>query len=529
VQLVDVTKALRRYWFIGLLAFAVIVELGVFSAYAPPERYRSTATVLVTPNFSEAPVGAFQAVSVVLPSLATQIESRTFAQAAYAAADPSLKPVYERVGVPVAIGDVSTSVEYDDDTGLLTVTATSRRAAVAASAANALVEHAVANPPATTLVQLRVLDAAIPAAKPYTPVRAPILIGAVVLGVIGAVFAALATASIRGRARGAPELLERFGANVLGEIPTLSRRDAPGVGTVARTLTRSRPNAVEAFQTLRTNVELMLLSTHPEVITITSTRRREGKSMIAAHLSWALASVGQPVTLIDTDLRWPTLHTLLDAPMRPGVSEVGWLPSADIVRDVGPNMKFVPAGVPNRHPAEVVRDHLPSLLGELSRPGHLVVLDSPALAGVAESSFIVSSANSVILVIDAKSDVEDVEAALIRIHELGVGLLGVVINRSRRRHPHGNYDYEDPRRMKARGRRARQRAKHTRSNRRGPEPEPEPEPDSRAPDSREPDSRAPDSREPDSRELDSREPDSREPDSKTPRDSVNWPTGSRRS
>src|SRR5688572_23929685 len=112
MQLVDVSRALRRYWYVALLAFAAILALGVVAAYLPTERYRSSSTVLVAPNFAEAQNGAFQAVSVVLPTLAAEMDSRSFADAAF-------------VGTGLDPRDASVSIDYDTDTGLLTVQATS--------------------------------------------------------------------------------------------------------------------------------------------------------------------------------------------------------------------------------------------------------------------------------------------------------------------------------------------------------------------------------------------------------------------
>ena len=200
---------------------------------------------------------------------------------------------------------------------------------------------------------------------------------------------------------------------------------------------RKDPVLVESLQQLRTNVEFAIHES-PDglVVAITSTREGEGKSTIAANLAWMLASVGHDVLLIDADLRRPALHRILDLPQGPGLAMA---PADDIGNLLEstrlPTLHFLPSGIPDRHPAEVVSAGLPKVIGACRAPNRVIVIDTPPLGSAAETPLIASIAGTVVLVIDGRrQNPDDLEDAVAEIHERGAHLLGVVMNRMRARH-----------------------------------------------------------------------------------------------
>ena len=77
---------------------------------------------------------------------------------------------------------------------------------------------------------------------------------------------------------------------------------------------------------------------------------------------------------------------------------------------------------------------LPHALAGLRREGSLVIIDGPPIQGVAETPYIASLAHHVILVLDpAGAKLPEIERAVARMREAGVVVLGVVLNRTRRR------------------------------------------------------------------------------------------------
>lgn len=80
---------------------------------------------------------------------------------------------------------------------------------------------------------------------------------------------------------------------------------------------------VEAYKSLRTNLEFLSASTGCKVILITSSVQEEGKSNVAINLASTMASGGKRVVLVDSDLRKGSLSRYLHlSHNRPGISNI---------------------------------------------------------------------------------------------------------------------------------------------------------------------------------------------------------------
>ena len=70
---------------------------------------------------------------------------------------------------------------------------------------------------------------------------------------------------------------------------------------------------VEAYKSLRTNLNFLTSSTGARAIVVTSTMPEEAKSNVSVNLALTLAEDGKNVALVDCDLRKPVLHKYLKA------------------------------------------------------------------------------------------------------------------------------------------------------------------------------------------------------------------------
>ena len=421
MELNQLLQILRRRWGVALFAFVVVLGIGVAAAYVPEEKFTATAALVAQPNGDAVDFGQVPLVEYLIPSLCQQVQSEEFRDGVEGGAPAELQGLEY---------DVSCSNEPGES--ILEVSVEGRDQQAVAPLADLYANRLVARSPVTDVVALSVIDPATEPSAPSAPAKTLILLAAVVLGLAAVVFVPLVANSLWKRLEGAEQIRTRFGTSVLGEVPKLRRRQRQK--QVVQVLNDTDiPATTEAFHRLRTNVELALTGSEPRAIAVTSVHSGEGKSTVAATLAWALAAAGSKVTLIDADLRRPTIHELVGEPFGPGVAAGPNMRLADLVRPTRePNLRFVAAGTADRHPAEVVTVALPRMLDELERERRLVIVDSPPLRGVAETNLVAAIAGSAILVVDARRyDEQALEQAIYQLHEGGTRVLGVVINRAR--------------------------------------------------------------------------------------------------
>jgi capsular exopolysaccharide synthesis family protein len=159
----------------------------------------------------------------------------------------------------------------------------------------------------------------------------------------------------------------------------------------------------EKFRYLAVRLRQLQQSRPFKKLLITSTIPEEGKSMIAANLACALARRTQQRTLLmDGDLRRPSVAKLFGLGKIAGITE--WLQgegSANTsiyqVEDTG--LWVLPAGNIPRNPLEIMQSsRLSALMEQLTGWFDWIVIDSPPVLPLADTSIWMRVADSVLLV-----------------------------------------------------------------------------------------------------------------------------------
>ncbi|MGB3905811.1 MAG: Wzz/FepE/Etk N-terminal domain-containing protein, partial [Anaerolineae bacterium] len=160
-------------------------------------------------------------------------------------------------------------------------------------------------------------------AVPTIPVKPRTLLNTV-LGLISGAVLGVSTAFLLeyldDTIKTAEDVSEELELSTLGNVTRI-----PGIkklrdGLIA--LRQVRSPLVEAYRTLRTNVQFSLLGNPSTSILITSASPKEGKSTTLANLGVVMAQAGKRVILADTDLRRPTLHEFFNVPREPGLTDL---------------------------------------------------------------------------------------------------------------------------------------------------------------------------------------------------------------
>ncbi|WP_353114305.1 polysaccharide biosynthesis tyrosine autokinase [Microbacterium sp.] len=193
----------------------------------------------------------------------------------------------------------------------------------------------------------------------------------------------------------------------------------------------------EAMRELRTNIQYMDVDNPPRIMVVTSPLPGDGKSTISSNLAITLASSGQPVVLIDGDLRRPMIDTIFDMPKGAGISDVlaGRASITDVAQRFGNGkLLVVGAGKVPPNPSEVLGSaRMRELLQMIAREA-IVIVDAPPLIPVTDAAVLAHSADGAIIVgTVGKTTYEVLGKALGNLERAGARALGIVLNRVPRR------------------------------------------------------------------------------------------------
>ena len=200
----------------------------------------------------------------------------------------------------------------------------------------------------------------------------------------------------------------------------------------------SRSPVAEAFRVLRTNLQFAAVDKKLKVILVTSASPNEGKSTVVEYLAQAISQTGKKVMVLDADLISPTLHRYFSIPNQSGLSNL-------IVGDADstvfaclkeyPNLSVITTGpIPPNSSELLGSTRMKHLMDRLRKEYDMVIMDTPPILPVTDAVVASSLADGVILVVQAgRTRSGDVHRAQEVLEEAHANLLGVVLNRSRRR------------------------------------------------------------------------------------------------
>lgn len=304
---------------------------------------------------------------------------------------------------------------------------------------------------------VRIIDAA---KLPEHPVR-PRKVLAIIFGVLGGLslgaFAALFIEFLDQTIRTQEDVERRIGLPFLGVIPYSRHKKHAKI--YAPLLSADVSLTSEAFRNLRTMISFAESVTGDQAVLVTSSVQEEGKSYVASNLAVVLAQLGQPVLIVDGDLRRPRQHRQFGASTERGISE---FLSGDVIdpatlvqaTDV-PNLSIITCGSRPPNPAELLNtDHLEVFMSWARSRYARVIVDCPPVFPISDALLWGRIVKPAIFVMRfGRTRAPLIQAAVGRLNSGGLKLLGGVVNGARvatMSYAEGRYyeqyyrDYTDP-------------------------------------------------------------------------------------
>jgi len=205
----------------------------------------------------------------------------------------------------------------------------------------------------------------------------------------------------------------------------------------------------EAFRALRTSLLLSQAEHPPQVILMTSSLPREGKTTAAVNLAVTLAQLGDKTLLVDADLRKPGINralSLVDGKHAGLSSYLAGVSSLDLITVPHPaiaNLDAIPTGPIPPNPADLLSSRrLTELIAELRNRYKFVVIDSPPVMAATDAVILSVLVDGVLMVVRSG---ETPKEAFTRTRDLLIGvkchMLGVVLNAVDSSSPDYYYSY----------------------------------------------------------------------------------------
>ncbi len=228
------------------------------------------------------------------------------------------------------------------------------------------------------------------------------------------------------------EVEELVGAPILGTVELFDTR---GQGKQLITANDPRSHLSEAYRLIRTNILFTNVDHPPRTLVITSASPKEGKSTTSSNLARVFADGGYEVSLIDADLRRPSLHRIFQVESHEGLTTMllmgGNLNGHGVQQTAHPNLDLIVAGPIPPNPADLLSSQrMHQVVAHASSRSRMTLIDAPPILPVTDAAILSTMADGVVLVVDpGHAKRRDLRRARESIEGVGGKIIGVVINK----------------------------------------------------------------------------------------------------
>jgi tyrosine-protein kinase Etk/Wzc len=244
----------------------------------------------------------------------------------------------------------------------------------------------------STISNGRVLDQALNFKKPIKPKRILIVLVGLILGIIVGLAYAFLREFLNHTIKNTEEIEKYSSMPIYGVIPLNKNKKTSNV-------------FLEAFRSIRTNLQFLPQNEKSRVISITSSVSGEGKTTIASKLAEIIAQSDKRVIVLDMDLRKASIHKEFDLANNIGMSN--YLTHQNSLEEVikktnSKNVDVITTGVLPPNPSELILTNaMKKLLEELKESYDYIIMDTPPVGLVTDALILMNYSDITFTVVRA--------------------------------------------------------------------------------------------------------------------------------
>lgn len=275
-----------------------------------------------------------------------------------------------------------------------------------------------------------VVSPAGPPALPVGPTTARSAMLAILLALLAAGMIGVAVVFLDDRIIDAEQLRQRFALAPLATVGNIPRKRAHASTDPASFRTSG---TADALRSARARLQVPGAT----IVCVTSARRHEGATTIAAHWATMEAHYGKRVALVDANLRNPAIHRLFNLGNSQGLSTMATVPSfdAESALQEGPdNLQILTSGPSIPHPMDVLDTaRMAELLDHLRESFDLVILDGAPLLSSLDTAVLQQRVDATVLVVNCHTGTRTLARALDRLRHASAHATGAIVTMHRPR------------------------------------------------------------------------------------------------
>ncbi|MCB9638994.1 MAG: polysaccharide biosynthesis tyrosine autokinase [Myxococcales bacterium] len=288
----------------------------------------------------------------------------------------------------------------------------------------------------STTTNVRMIEPPLTPMRPFAPRVFRATVTTTVLGFL-ALFGLFLLLELLDRSvRSLADIEEKVGITPIGEVPLLQNKKTKAKKEPLYNPDQPISAIEEAIRSVRTNIFFMASDQRKLRMLFTSPSPREGKTFIATNVAIGIAHAGKRTILIDTDMRRPRVHKILqlDYDRSKGASSViigqHSLEEA-MIRSDYPNLWILPCGPIPPSPTELLQtDGFHKLFRELEEKFDAIIFDTPPILNVTDAAVLSAYVDGCVLISSSGSTTWNaLRAARYKLESVGGRIFGCILNK----------------------------------------------------------------------------------------------------